>query len=140
MRHGEPRNFVQPCLLLLLLEHPDHGYALVERLRAFQVAEGDPGTVYRTLHALEVAGAVRSVWGLSEAGPARRTYHLTDAGRTQLEEWAASISQTREALETYLTRYSDSAPAPGAEPVNGDSRTAAANGTPRGSARAARIR
>lgn len=105
MRHGEPRNFVQPCLLLLLLEHPDHGYALVERLRCFQVAEGDPGTVYRTLHGLEVAGAVRSAWGLSESGPARRTYHLTDIGRAQLEEWAGSITQTREALETYLTRY-----------------------------------
>ncbi len=105
MRHGEPRNFVQPCLLLLLLEHPDHGYALVERLKCFQVAEGDPGTVYRTLHALEVSGAVRSAWGLSESGPARRTYHLTGTGRAQLEEWAGSITQTREALETYLTRY-----------------------------------
>lgn len=105
MRHGEPRNFVQPCLLLLLLEHPDHGYALVERLKCFQVAEGDPGTVYRTLHALEVAGAVRSAWGLSESGPARRTYHLTGVGRAQLDEWAGSITQTREALETYLTRY-----------------------------------
>lgn len=105
MRHGKPRNFVQPCLLLLLLEHPDHGYALVERLESFQLAEGDAGSVYRALHALEVSGAVRSTWGLSEAGPARRTYHLTDSGQAQLEDWAQSISDTREALESYLTRY-----------------------------------
>ncbi|CAN5810221.1 hypothetical protein BH18ACT7_BH18ACT7_07760 [soil metagenome] len=136
MRHGEPRNFVQPCLLLLLLEHPDHGYALVERLKCFQVAEGDPGTVYRTLHALEVAGTVRSTWGLSEAGPARRTYHLTDVGRRQLEDWASSLSQTREALETYLTRYADSDPAPSAPRVNGTARASAANGKPTGIARA----
>lgn len=71
MRHGKPRNFVQPCLLLLLLEHPDHGYALVERLDSFLLAEGDAGAVYRSLHALEVSGAVRSTWGLSESGPAR---------------------------------------------------------------------
>ena len=106
MRHGEPRNFVQPCLLLLLLEHPDHGYALVERLKSFQVAEGDPGTVYRALHTLEVGGAVESAWQLSESGPARRTYHLTDTGREQLAGWAAAISETREALECYLDRYS----------------------------------
>lgn len=115
MRHGKPRNFVQPCLLLLLLEHPDHGYALVERLESFLLAEGDPGSVYRALHALEVSGAVRSTWGLSESGPARRTYHLTAVGQVQLQEWAQSISDTREALETYLTRYacnSDAAPVP----------------------------
>lgn len=105
MRHGEPRSFVQPCLLLLLLEHSDHGYALVERLKTFQVAEGDAGAVYRALHALEVEGAVRSAWGLSEVGPARRTYHLTESGRGLLDEWAQSIGQTRDALETYLHRY-----------------------------------
>ena len=125
MRHGEPRNFVQPCLLLLLHEHPDHGYALVERLKSFQVAEGDPGTVYRALHALEITGAVRSAWGLSEAGPARRTYHITDAGRVQLDEWSGSISETREALETYLTRYTSRCP---------DQRPARANGTTRAEA------
>lgn len=110
MRHGEPRSFVQPCLLLLLMERPDHGYALVERLKSFHVAEGDPGTVYRALHALEVASAVSSTWGLSEAGPARRTYHLTDEGRSQLEEWAGSISETREALECFLERHSQGTP------------------------------
>lgn len=76
------------------------------------LAEGDPGSVYRALHALEVSGAVRSTWGLSESGPARRTYHLTDVGQAQLEEWAQSISDTREALETYLTRYAGNAHAP----------------------------
>lgn len=135
MRHGEPRNFVQPCLLLLLLEHPDHGYALVERLKAFLLAEGDPGSVYRALHTLEVGGAVRSTWGLSEAGPARRTYHLTDKGQTQLEEWAQSISDTREALETYLTRYASTTrrePAP-AEPRRIPPHPSAVNGERRDS-------
>ncbi|MBA2389783.1 MAG: helix-turn-helix transcriptional regulator [Geodermatophilaceae bacterium] len=100
---------MQPCLLLLLLEHPDHGYALLERLKCFLPAEGDPGSVYRALHALEVIGAVRSTWGLSESGPARRTYHLTEIGQAQLEEWAHSISDTREALEAYLRRYAGKA-------------------------------
>ena len=30
----EPRNFLQPCLLLLLREQPDHGYDLAVRLGA----------------------------------------------------------------------------------------------------------
>lgn len=132
MRHGEPRNFVQPCLLLLLQERPDHGYALVERLKSFQVAEGDPGTVYRTLHALEVAGAVESSWGLSESGPARRTYHLTAEGRVRLEEWVTSIRETRQALESYLTRYGDSAGEPLPAAVNGTLRVrSVGHGRPR---------
>lgn len=128
MRYGEPRNFVQPCLLLLLLERPDHGYALVERLKSFQVAEGDPGTVYRTLHALEVSGAVESSWGLSGSGPARRTYHLTAKGRARLDEWASSISETRQALESYLTRYADSASEPLPAAVNGTLRVRSVGG------------
>lgn len=142
MRHGEPRNFLQPCLLLLLLERPDHGYALVERLKSFHVAEGEPGTVYRTLHALEVAGSVRSSWGLSESGPARRTYHLTDEGRAQLEDWASSITETRRTLESYLTRYAERSCSPPAAngttqaAANGTTRAAAINGKANGSVRA----
>ena len=39
----EPRNFLQPCLLLLLAERADHGYELATRLRPLHDGEGDSG-------------------------------------------------------------------------------------------------
>ena len=77
MGECEPRNFLQPCLLLLLFrERADHGYDLANQLRDMHVAEGDPGTVYRALRGLERQGLVRSTWQTSDAA-ATPTYRLT---------------------------------------------------------------
>ena len=81
MAELEPRNFLQPCLLLLLREKPDHGYELAARLRPMHDGDGDAGGVYRALRALERNGLVRSEWQASDVGPARRTYYVTPAGR-----------------------------------------------------------
>ncbi len=53
-----PKNFLRPCLLLLLREQPAHGYDLLERLRPLGFARDDPGRLYRTLRALEREGLV----------------------------------------------------------------------------------
>src|ERR1700733_11491071 len=65
----EPRNFLQPCLLLLLAERADHGYELAARLRPLHDGEGDSGGVYRALRSLEKHGLVRSEWRAWAAGP-----------------------------------------------------------------------
>src|SRR6476659_1272061 len=65
MAELEPRNFLQPCLLLLLMEQPDHGYELAARLRPMHDGEGDPGSIYRALRGLERQGLVRSEWNRS---------------------------------------------------------------------------
>ncbi|MCA1680840.1 MAG: helix-turn-helix transcriptional regulator, partial [Actinobacteria bacterium] len=44
-----PKNFLRPCLLLLLREAPAHGYELLDRLRAFGFEGSDPGGLYRAL-------------------------------------------------------------------------------------------
>ena len=80
MQTCELRHFVEPCLLLLLRERPDHGYELVDRLRILGLADGDSASIYRTLRGLERNGLVRSVWRPSSTGPARRTYSLTGEG------------------------------------------------------------
>lgn len=103
----EPRNFLRPCLLLLLKECPDHGYGLVERLKPMGVADGNPGAVYRTLRDLEKAGLTRSGWKASPAGPARRVYRLTQAGHEALESWASALSLTYQAVGEYLARHAD---------------------------------
>jgi len=71
--------FSEPALLLLLREHPAHGY--------------------------ELLGLVTSRWEAGEPGPAKRTYELTTEGKRLLDEWAAALARSRERIETFLERY-----------------------------------
>ncbi|WP_051342905.1 helix-turn-helix transcriptional regulator [Pseudonocardia spinosispora] len=105
MGECEPRNYLQPCLLLLLRERSDHGYDLASRLRELNVAEGDPGAVYRALRGLERHGLVRSTWHTSDAGPARRTYQLTTEGIADLDRQAELLEATHQTLHVFRSRY-----------------------------------
>ncbi len=105
MGECEPRNFLQPCLLLLLKERPDHGYDLVERLRSLYDGESDGGGVYRALRSLERQGLVRSTWQTSRVGPARRTYHITPSGVASLASRAEALESTHRELHVFLERY-----------------------------------
>jgi PadR family transcriptional regulator, regulatory protein PadR len=102
-----PKNFLRPCLLLLLREQPAHGYELLERLRPLGFPGDDPGGLYRTLRALEDDGRVRSAWHASNAGPDRRIYELTRAGMEELHRRAKELARTRETLGVFLSRYGE---------------------------------
>ncbi len=102
---GLPKNFLRPCLLLLVGERPSHGYDLLERLRALGVKRIDPGGLYRALRAMEQEGLMGSSWEASEIGPARRTYELTDEGRDWLHAWAGTLRETSRVVGDYLSRY-----------------------------------
>lgn len=102
-----PKNFLRPCLLLLLRERPSHGYDLHERLRPLGFNRDDPGRLYRALRSLENDGLVRSVWEKSSSGPDRRTYELTRAGTEHLHDAADALSTTNAILGVFLTRYSE---------------------------------
>ncbi|MBV9314033.1 MAG: helix-turn-helix transcriptional regulator [Pseudonocardia sp.] len=105
MGECEPRNFIQPCLLLLLRERSDHGYDLVNRLRVLHAVDGDAGAVYRALRGLEKQGMVRSSWQTSEAGPARRTYQVTPLGVATLDRQADILEETHQTLHLFRERY-----------------------------------
>ena len=108
-----PKNFLRPCLLLLLHESPAHGYELRERLRPLGFNRDDPGRLYRALRTLEEAGLVRSAWQASAGGPDRRTYDLTPAGEERLMESVAELEAMNEVLDRFLVRCVDSAAAAG---------------------------
>ncbi len=56
---GRVRGFIQPWLLLLLVQKPAHGYELMERLGQDEETPGaDPGLLYRTLRQFEQEGLV----------------------------------------------------------------------------------
>jgi PadR family transcriptional regulator PadR len=111
-----PRNFLRPCVLLLLREAPAHGYDLLERLRAFGFTGSDPGGLYRALRSLEEEGLVRSAWEPSETGPDRRIYHLTRTGMEELHAHVGALTETRRMLDALVSRYEEFvAMAPAAE-------------------------
>jgi poly-beta-hydroxybutyrate-responsive repressor len=100
-----PRNFIRASVLLLLKEQPDHGYGLIDRLGAMGIAEGNPGAVYRTLRALELAGLVDSTWAASAGGRSKRVYVVTPSGESVLAAWTRALHESSEALNAYLGRY-----------------------------------
>jgi PadR family transcriptional regulator, regulatory protein PadR len=102
-----PKNFLRPCLLLLLREAPAHGYELLDRLRAFGFEGSDPGGLYRALRKLESEGLVASAWERSGAGPDRRIYELSRAGRKELHKRAKALAETRQMLASFLGRYEE---------------------------------
>lgn len=109
-RHVLPKNFLRPCLLLLLHETPAHGYDLRERLRPLGFSRDDPGRLYRALRGLESSGLVRSTWQTSTGGPDRRMYELTPAGEECLRDAAAELRAMHDILDTFLGRC-DTSPA-----------------------------
>lgn len=104
---GLPRNFLRPCLLLLIAEQQAHGYDLLERLQRFGFGQRDPGTLYRTLRAMEQEGLVESRWDRSEVGPPRRSYRLTAEGADWLHLWAGVLGESRRILDSFLVRYEE---------------------------------
>lgn len=98
--------FTEPALLLLLREHPTHGYELLEELPALTGEERvDMGNLYRVLRALEEEGIVSSEWRDDVPGPTKRTYELTPVGRRLLDEWAAALERAQTQISSFLDRY-----------------------------------
>ncbi|MGE5580057.1 MAG: helix-turn-helix transcriptional regulator [Bacillota bacterium] len=98
--------FIEPCLLLLLLEKPAHGYDLISRLQDFGFGDDqDPGMVYRNLRRLELQGMISSEWDTSGAGPAKRSYEVTTEGRELLRAWAETIGLNIATLKSFLERF-----------------------------------
>lgn len=82
------RRHTAVLMLVMLEEHPDHGYGLAERVKP---VIDSFGRVYRSLHWLEDVGFVEGRWDTSNAGPARKVFFVTPAGRSALELVAPAL-------------------------------------------------
>lgn len=99
---------VQPAVLLILSEGPQHGYALLEALQArgYLPGKADVGNLYRGLRRLEKSGAVTSEWvRQSGPGPSRRTYQITDQGRQLLYQEALALADRAGVIAKLLNEY-----------------------------------
>ncbi len=101
----QPRNYLRPCLLLLLREEPTYGYELRDKLSSLSASHWDPGTVYRALNTMEDEGLVRSTWERSAEGPRRRRYEISAAGSTELDAWAHELCAVRDMIGQFIGRY-----------------------------------
>ena len=100
--------FAEPALLLLLREHPAHGYDLLERLPELTgEARVEMGNLYRLLRGLEEEGLVSSEWDDSSPGPAKRCYAITPAGERLLDHWAEALRRSQERTARFLARYEE---------------------------------
>ena len=97
------RNFLEPCLLLILRSGKSHGYDLRNELGPYGLEEVNPSLVYRALRDMETRGLVESEWDTeTTAGPARRVYSITEAGRSHLKQWAEDLGETDRILHHFL--------------------------------------
>lgn len=82
-RRRASRGDVRTAALLLLAEEPRNGYQIMQELeeRSEGLWRPSPGSVYPALQQLEDEGLIRS-----DEADGRRLYHLTDAGRTYVDE------------------------------------------------------
>lgn len=103
--NGQPRNWLQPFLLLSLDQWQSHGYELIRRLTLFGFEAIDPGSVYRTLRQLEKDGLLESDWDTTNGGPARRRYSVTEAGRLTLNGWADALRGYQHMLDEFFSQY-----------------------------------
>jgi DNA-binding PadR family transcriptional regulator len=100
-RHGERgwrgqgrarvgRGDVRAAALMLLAEQPLHGYELIQQIttRSGGAWRPSPGSVYPALQLLEDQGLIRG-----EQTEGRRVYHLTEAGRSYIEQHRDELSE-----------------------------------------------
>ncbi len=112
--------FLQPCLLLLLAEGPQHGYTLMEALHQRQLLDHDVdvGNLYRALRRMERDGLVTSAWNTEDRGPNKRVYEIAPAGVELLQHWAGMLEQRLRLLNHFLDEYHRRfGPAPALDPT-----------------------
>jgi len=105
MRPELLKGHLDTLLLAVLEDGPQHGYAVIETLRAGTSGALDlpTGTVYPALHRLERAGLIASDWE-TVGGRRRRAYRLTTSGQAALDDQRAVWEQFSAAVTAILGR------------------------------------
>lgn len=94
-RDGVPRGALRALVLAALSGTKLHGYALARSLeqRSNGTIKIREGSLYPTLHELELEGVVAAAWTRGPDGRKRRVYELTRAGKRaasrERAEWLA---------------------------------------------------
>lgn len=90
------------CVLASVVEHPDYGYALVQKLNERGLTVANEGSIYLVLKRLKAHGRIDDELVASESGPARKVYHATQSGRDVLNAWMADWGAVRDGVDAVL--------------------------------------
>jgi len=106
---GKPDRYMQPSILMALLDGESHGYELLQRIGEYGFLKGDtpPGMIYRHLRQMEEEGLVASSWDATGSGPAKRVYAVTAEGREVLDAWVRYMERQAASLLAFAARYRD---------------------------------
>lgn len=104
---AKPERYIQPSILMALLDGPSYGYQLLQRLPeyGFLREEVPPGMIYRHLRQMEEEQLVESRWEAEGSGPAKRVYVLTAEGGEVLEAWVAHMERKAGRLLRFVENY-----------------------------------
>ena len=92
-------SLVEPALLVLLKEKPQHGYTLVDSLSELGLSTPHPSVVYRVLRDMENLQWISSQWDADASqGPPRRIYALTSQGEVILRKWQFELEKAVELI------------------------------------------
>ncbi|GAB6113028.1 PadR family transcriptional regulator [Desulfomicrobium salsuginis] len=111
---AKPERYIQPSILMALLDGPSYGYQLLQRLPeyGFLRDEVPPGMIYRHLRQMEEEKLVESRWEAEGSGPAKRVYVMTAEGGEVLEAWVAHMERRARRLQEFADSYRRREPPP----------------------------
>jgi PadR family transcriptional regulator PadR len=101
-----PQGTLDLLILRSLVNEPQHGWAISERLQQISkdVLRIQQGSLYPALHRLERRGWIAAKWGTSENNRRAKFYSLTRKGQKQLEAerdaWEALTAAVAQVLRT----------------------------------------
>jgi DNA-binding PadR family transcriptional regulator len=104
---AKPERYIQPSILMALLDGPSYGYQLLQRLPeyGFLREEVPPGMIYRHLRQMEEERLVESRGEAEGSGPAKRVYVLRAEGGEVLEAWVAHMERKASRLLDFVAAY-----------------------------------
>ena len=103
-RHGHHTDLtvamLEPVLLMLVRQQPQHGYTLLSELEGLGLTTVHPSVVYRILRELEGLAWIESSWDTSQTqGPPRKVYTLTPGGESALQNWQVELTKVRKLID-----------------------------------------
>lgn len=104
---AKPERYIQPSILMALLDGPSYGYQLLQRLPEYGFLRDDvpPGMIYRHLRQMEEEKLVESRWEAEGSGPAKRVYVMTAEGGEVLEAWVAHMERKAGRLLDFVRNF-----------------------------------
>lgn len=104
-RIDDLRGSLDVLILKTLTWGPRHGYGILQWLEESmgEAVSIEEGSLYPALYRLEIEGAIKAQWGISDLGRKAKFYRLTPRGRARLRAETKAWSEFVAALSRVLS-------------------------------------